>query len=84
MPTFIDVREPNEFAMGHLRGAINIPLSQFEQSNRLDSIPKDDEIVLYCRTGSRSSYAMMILRLKGFKNVVNGINQDYVEARYLG
>jgi phage shock protein E len=78
----VDVREPYEFAQGHVAGAINIPPADLMAgAESLKGVPKDTEIILYCRTGSRSSVAMHILRSLGFTNLVNGINQDHVEAR---
>jgi phage shock protein E len=80
----IDVREPFEFAMGHVDGALNIPPRELmDGSPQLASVPKDTELILYCRSGSRSRTAAMILAQQGFTNIVNGINQDYVSAHYL-
>ena len=45
--TVLDVRPPEEFAAGHLPGAVNIPLSELEQ--RLGELPPDREVVAYCR-----------------------------------
>lgn len=45
--TVLDVRPPEEFAAGHLPGAINIPLAEFEQ--RLDDLDPEQEVVAYCR-----------------------------------
>jgi rhodanese-related sulfurtransferase/DNA-binding transcriptional ArsR family regulator len=45
--TVVDVRPPEEYAAGHIRGAINVPLA--ELTRRLHQIPKDKEIVAYCR-----------------------------------
>lgn len=45
--TVVDVRPPEEFAAGHLPGAVNIPLAQLEQ--RLADLPKNTEVVAYCR-----------------------------------
>jgi rhodanese-related sulfurtransferase/DNA-binding transcriptional ArsR family regulator len=47
MVTVLDVRPPEEYAAGHIRGAINVPLT--ELAKRLDEIPSDKEIVAYCR-----------------------------------
>lgn len=78
----IDVREPEEYITGHVEGAINIPPRQLmEDTPELDNVPKDAQIILYCRSGSRSNVAMQILQAKGFTNLVNGINKDHVEAR---
>lgn len=63
----IDVREPNEYQAGHIRQSLNIPLSQLK--NRLSEIPKDQEVLLYCRSGMRSKQAGRMLRKQGFKQL---------------
>lgn len=65
----IDVREPGEFASGHLRGARNIPLTQLRA--RLDEIPRDVPVYLHCRSSQRSYYALCCLRGNGYRNVIN-------------
>lgn len=65
----LDVREPAEFAFGHIPNAINIPLG--ELSNRLNELNQNDEIYVICRTGNRSDYACRFLSEHGFKNVKN-------------
>ena len=65
----IDVREPDEYAAGHIKGAHNIPLSVLRQ--HLDEIPKDVPVYLHCRSSQRSYYALSALLGRGFKNVVN-------------
>lgn len=80
----IDVREPFEFKMGHVKGAINIPPSKLMTgTEKLDDIALDSEIIVYCRTGSRSAVATTILNDLGYRNVKNGINKDQVKARFL-
>lgn len=80
---FIDVREADEFARGHVNGALNIPLSELMNNRTLkQDIPKDSEIIVYCRSGSRSTLAMQLLNKMGYTNVKNGINQVLVEANY--
>jgi NADPH-dependent 2,4-dienoyl-CoA reductase/sulfur reductase-like enzyme/rhodanese-related sulfurtransferase len=61
----VDVREPREFATGHLEGAINISLGDLRQ--RLGELPKDREIWTYCLVGQRSYYAARTLAQHGFK-----------------
>jgi rhodanese-related sulfurtransferase len=79
----VDVREPFEYAQGHVDGAINIPPSELMAgSPKLANIPKDTELVLYCISGSRSRASSMFLAQQGYTNVVNGINQDHVRAKY--
>lgn len=81
---FIDAREPYEFAGGHVKGAINIPLGDLaKETEALNSIPKDASIIVYCQSGGRSSMALEMLKQKGYSDVTNGINQEQVEANYL-
>jgi phage shock protein E len=80
---FIDVREPSEYEMGHVEGAINLPPSKLlAGADLLKEIPKNTEIILYCLSGSRSNTAMHILKNSGFSNVVNGINKEQVKTKY--
>lgn len=80
---FIDVREPFEFATGHVKGAINIPPSKLMAgAKKLDGVPKDTELVLYCLSGSRSNVSINILKGMGYTNLVNGINKSQVKAKY--
>jgi len=80
----IDVREPIEFKMGHVEGAINIPPSKLMAgAEKLRDVPKDTELILYCRTGSRSAVSMNILQNMGYTNIVNGVNKDIVKSKYL-
>lgn len=65
----IDVREEGEFKRGHLKGAINIPLSELRQ--RTNEIPKDMPVYLHCRTGQRSYNAALALQGLGYQNVFN-------------
>ena len=60
----LDVREPSEFAAGHIEGAVNIPLPQIR--DRLAEIPRGRELWLYCGVGQRSYYALRILLQLGF------------------
>lgn len=80
----IDVREPLEYKMGHVEGAINIPPSELMAgAKELDGVPKNTELVLYCVSGSRSNASMHYLQQLGFTNLVNGINMAHVKAKYL-
>jgi NADPH-dependent 2,4-dienoyl-CoA reductase/sulfur reductase-like enzyme/rhodanese-related sulfurtransferase len=69
----IDVREPGEFALGHVEGAINIPLGVLRE--RMEELPRDREILCYCEVGQRSYYASRALRQNGFKarNISGGM-----------
>ena len=82
--TIIDVREPYEFAEGHVKGAINIPPAKLMSgAPELNSIPKDAKIIVYCHSGSRSNVSEHILRGMGYTDITNGINKEQVEARFL-
>lgn len=65
----VDVRERMEFENGHIKGAVNIPLSELR--GRVNEIPKDKTVYLHCRTGQRSYNATLALKNLGFDNVVN-------------
>ncbi|MCI9070249.1 FAD-dependent oxidoreductase [Clostridium sp.] len=65
----IDVRERIEFEKGHIKGAINIPLSQLRE--RINEIPKYETVYLHCRTGQRSYNAVLALQNLGYNNVIN-------------
>jgi rhodanese-related sulfurtransferase len=65
----IDVREENEYELSHIKGAVNIPLSQFRE--RLNEIPKDKKVYLHCRSGQRSYNAVLILNNLGYTNAYN-------------
>ena len=65
----VDVREPNEFANGAVKGAVNIPLSQLR--DRMNEIPKDVPVYVHCRSAQRSYNAVMALANSGYENVYN-------------
>jgi|GEM_PF-337111 len=62
----LDVREPDEWAAGHIPGALHVPL--WEVPSRLDALP-EQEIVVVCRTGGRSARAVAWLNRNGFEAV---------------
>ncbi len=68
----LDVRDPDEFAAGHVPGAINIPLHHLRE--RLNELPVDRPIGVYCLVGQRAYYATRLLRLHGFdaRNITGG------------
>lgn len=72
----LDVREPEEWNESHIPGATLIPLGQL--ASRVNEVPKDQEIVVMCRSGNRSQQGRDILLAAGFTNVTSmagGINQ---------
>ena len=70
-PFLLDVRQPHEWDIVNLEtdGAVMIPLAELQ--DRLEEIPTDREIVVYCRTGARSASAAQILADQGFSSVFN-------------
>jgi len=67
----IDVRDAAEYAKGHIVGARNVPLAQFEK--RLGELEKlrNKPLVVHCETGDRSAKALELLRKNGFEKVYN-------------
>jgi rhodanese-related sulfurtransferase len=63
----LDVRTVTEYESGHLEGAINIPVEGLSQ--RLSELDPKDEILVYCRTGNRSTNAVRILKTNGFEKL---------------
>ncbi|HNF49242.1 MAG TPA: rhodanese-like domain-containing protein [Chitinophagales bacterium] len=66
----VDVRTPQEFSSGSVKGAVNIPLSEITQ--RISEFKGKKNIVVFCRSGNRSTQAKNILEQNGIKNVING------------
>jgi rhodanese-related sulfurtransferase len=66
----VDVRTVTEYKTGSVDGAVNIPLNSI--INHLDQFKNRETIIVFCRSGSRSSMAKGILARKGFTNVING------------
>jgi NADPH-dependent 2,4-dienoyl-CoA reductase/sulfur reductase-like enzyme/rhodanese-related sulfurtransferase len=80
----VDVRDAEEFAAGHIPGAINLPLPQLR--TRLNELPRDREIWVNCVVGQRAYYALRLLRQRGFsvKNLSGGITTYKQFERRLG
>jgi rhodanese-related sulfurtransferase len=66
-PLIVDVREPSEYAAGHIPHAINIPLRSLSQN--LNQIPKNRPVILYCSSGYRTAIGLTSLQLLGYDNV---------------
>ena len=60
----LDVRTPQEYAEGHIAGAVNVPYDQL--ATRLAEVPKDKDVVIYCRSGRRSALAADVLAASGY------------------
>ena len=68
-PALIDVREPDEFASGHIPNAVNVPLGDVVNRVIRLGIPKDQPVMVYCRTGRRSSEAASKLQGAGYQKI---------------
>ena len=71
----IDVRSPAEFAMGHVEGALNLPVETISQQTvaAIDALhDKNRMIIVYCASGMRSAYARTTLMQLGYSHVING------------
>ena len=67
----LDVRTPNEYASGHIPGAVNMDFYAPDFSQRLESLDKTRECFIYCASGNRSGQAMKIMQQAGFRRVVD-------------
>lgn len=72
----VDVREKGEYEKGHLKNAVNIPLSELRA--RVDEIPKNQQVYFHCRSSQRSYNAIMALQGMGYDNLYN------ISGSYLG
>jgi sulfur-carrier protein adenylyltransferase/sulfurtransferase len=68
-PFLLDVREPNEWDIGHLPGAVRISVNELQ--GRMNELDTAREMVVYCRSGVRSGRAVDMLRTAGFRKVKN-------------
>lgn len=83
VPVLFDVRNPHEFAEGHVPGARNIPLDQVNDRLSDFSTHQDQEIYLICRSGGRSGQAGRILDGHGYRTVnIMGGTMGWINAGY--
>jgi rhodanese-related sulfurtransferase len=79
-PLLLDVREPNEWNLGHLPGAMHVPRGLLE--TRIERVlPRDRHIVVYCAVGNRSALAADTLARMGYVRVASMIGgiRDWVD-----
>jgi len=83
-PVILDVREANEFKTGHIEGAINTPLSNFDKELEKLSKFKNKALIVVCQTGTRSTTACKKLTSLGFEKVFSMISgmQAWEESKY--
>ncbi len=67
----VDVREPNEFAAGHVLGAKNLPLAKLDASGADLAKKKERPVIVYCEGGQRSAKALAVLKKHGYTRVAN-------------
>lgn len=70
-PLIIDVRTPEEFAAGHLDGAVNIDATAADFSERIAELDPKGAYTLYCRSGNRAARAAELMTAAGFTEVRN-------------
>ncbi|WP_419781299.1 rhodanese-like domain-containing protein [Maridesulfovibrio sp.] len=80
----IDVRGPDEFAAGHISGAVNIPRGRAEWVVPETVADPGQKIIVYCRSGSRAAYVVKMLLDVGYKDVTNvqGGFKGWINAGY--
>ncbi|MDG1702364.1 MAG: rhodanese-like domain-containing protein [Opitutae bacterium] len=66
---FLDVREPEEVEIGHIKGTLHIPLNLIPHN--LEKIPQEEALIVYCHHGMRSLKAVEYLKAKGFDKAIN-------------
>jgi len=65
----LDVRTPEEFKEGHIKGAINIDIRQEDAFSKIDKLNRNAKYLVYCRTNHRSGMAVDHMMQSGFRNV---------------
>ncbi|MCB9595859.1 MAG: rhodanese-like domain-containing protein [Sandaracinaceae bacterium] len=80
--TILDVRGPDEFAQGHVQGALNVPHDQVD--GRLAEIPKDRPVLVHCAMGGRAQRAAAVLEAAGYEVicVTNGGMREWAELGF--
>lgn len=74
---FLDVRNFEEYELGHMEGSVNIPLNELRE--RLDELDRDKKIILYCQVGLRGYVADRILTQRGYQ--VQNVSGGYLSAK---
>ncbi|HJV73310.1 MAG TPA: rhodanese-like domain-containing protein [Noviherbaspirillum sp.] len=68
----IDVRSPEEFASGHIKDAISVPLNRLPSAIGSVASNKSAPVIVYCQSGGRSASARRLMLDMGYQNVING------------
>ncbi len=67
----VDVREPNEYEINRIPGAVLIPKGEFLNGSALSQLPQDKQVVLHCKSGGRSAEVLAVLKDAGFGDAVH-------------
>ena len=78
-PLLLDVRTLQEYALGHIPGAVNVPVDELR--TRLGEVPRDREVAVYCQVGQRGYLATRILQQAGY--AVTNLSGGYKTYRLL-
>lgn len=81
--TLVDVRTPEEYAQGHIKGSVLVPVQVLQE--QLQKLPNKDEcLYVYCRRGIRGANAVKILKKSGYTNVHNmsGGIESWISKNY--
>lgn len=79
----VDVRETNEFASGHIPGAVNLPLSSFDAS-KLPAVPEGAKLVFHCHSGARCGMAAAKAVQAGYEGEINRMEGGVMGWRMAG
>lgn len=79
----VDVRETNEYAAEHIKGALNLPLSSFEIS-QLPAVPEGKKLVFHCRSGQRCGMAAAKAVASGYQGEINRMEGGMMGWRAAG
>ena len=67
----IDVREPGEYEIVNIPGAVLIPKNEFLMGDALEHLPQDKQVVLHCKSGVRSAEVLAVVKNAGFKDAIH-------------
>lgn len=67
----IDVRTPEEYKAGHVKGAVNVDFLSEDFSEKMSEFDKKKPVLIYCRSGNRSGKAAVILHAEGFMDITD-------------
>lgn len=81
MPLIIDVRSPGEFATGHVRGSVNVPLDRLADDIAKAVPDKSAPVILCCASGGRSGMACSFMQQMGYQQVSNGGSAEAVSMQ---